>query len=63
MQMRHAILAALPIPSNMPNDTLIPIVIPPPFSIHDFLGTVQGVRTPNDTIEITDGNVLSLLGS
>ena len=40
---RHAILAALPIPSNMPTDTLIPIVIPAPFSIHDFLGTVQGV--------------------
>ncbi|THH31866.1 hypothetical protein EUX98_g2304 [Antrodiella citrinella] len=42
MKARHAILADLPIPSNMPTDTLIPIVIPPPFSIHDFLGTVQG---------------------
>ncbi|TCD66414.1 hypothetical protein EIP91_001405 [Steccherinum ochraceum] len=42
MKARHAILAALPIPSNMPTDTLVPIVIPPPFSVHDFLGTIQG---------------------
>ncbi|KAH8100307.1 mitochondrial ribosomal subunit S27-domain-containing protein [Cristinia sonorae] len=42
MKARHAILADLPIPSDMPTDILVPIVIPPPFSIHDFLGTAQG---------------------
>lgn len=42
MKARHAVLLTLPIPSNMPTDTLIPFVIPSPFTIHDFLGTVQG---------------------
>ncbi|KAJ3556870.1 hypothetical protein NM688_g1785 [Phlebia brevispora] len=42
IQARFAILAALPLPPNMPDDTLVPIVIPPPFTIHDFIGTAIG---------------------
>ncbi|CAL1716164.1 unnamed protein product [Somion occarium] len=39
---RYAILSELAIPIDMPSDTLLPIVIPPPFNVHDFIGTVTG---------------------
>ena len=41
---RNAILAALPLPVNVPGDELQPIVIPPPFTLHEFLGNASGVR-------------------
>ena len=44
LKARYATLSQLPIPKDMPNDTLLPIVIPPPFTIYDFIGTVTGVR-------------------
>ena len=43
MQARFAILAELPIPEDMSGDTLVPIIIPTPFTLQDFLGTVTGV--------------------
>ncbi|KAF7791051.1 hypothetical protein EIP86_002011 [Pleurotus ostreatoroseus] len=41
-QARFSILAELPLPVDMPEDTLIPIIIPHPFTIHDFIGTAIG---------------------
>jgi hypothetical protein len=41
---RHAILANLPIPSDIPPDSLKPIVISPPISLHEFLGNAPNVR-------------------
>lgn len=41
---RYAILASLPLPSDIPEDSLTPILIPPPHSLHDFIGTTSGVR-------------------
>lgn len=43
IQARYAILAELPLPPDVPSDILVPIIIPPPFTIHDFLGTAVGV--------------------
>ncbi|KAI0668335.1 hypothetical protein C8Q78DRAFT_1046633 [Trametes maxima] len=40
--LRYAILAALPLPSGIPDDALTPIVIPPSHSLHDFIGTMSG---------------------
>ena len=40
---RHAILAALPLPSEIPDDSLKPILIPSPFTLHEFLGNASGV--------------------
>ncbi|KAJ6548181.1 hypothetical protein DFH09DRAFT_1320511 [Mycena vulgaris] len=34
---RHALLAKIPLPLDPPDDTLKPIVIPPPFTLHEFL--------------------------
>ncbi|PCH38536.1 hypothetical protein WOLCODRAFT_97291 [Wolfiporia cocos MD-104 SS10] len=45
MQARNSILAALPLPSEVPPDVLRPIVIPSPFTLHDFLGTVPAQST------------------
>ncbi|KIP07513.1 hypothetical protein PHLGIDRAFT_416150 [Phlebiopsis gigantea 11061_1 CR5-6] len=42
MQARFAVLADLPIPEDMSIDTLVPIIIPTPFTLQDFLGTVTG---------------------
>ncbi|GJE88106.1 hypothetical protein PsYK624_041890 [Phanerochaete sordida] len=42
MQARFAVLADLPTPSDLPNDCLVPILIPTPFSLQDFLATVTG---------------------
>lgn len=42
--LRHSILATLPIPSDIPDDALKPIIIPAPFTLHEFLGNTTGVR-------------------
>lgn len=41
--LRHSILAALPIPTDIPDDALKPISIPAPFTLHEFLGNTTGV--------------------
>jgi hypothetical protein len=41
---RHAILAKIPIPSDIPSDALKPIIISPPISLHEFLGNAPSVR-------------------
>ncbi|KAJ7061481.1 hypothetical protein C8F01DRAFT_1137539 [Mycena amicta] len=40
---RHALLATIPLPIEPPDDTLKPIVIPPPFTLHEFLANASGV--------------------
>ncbi|KAJ7778843.1 hypothetical protein DFH07DRAFT_911209 [Mycena maculata] len=40
---RHAMLAMIPLPADPPDDTLKPIVIPPPFTLHEFLANASGV--------------------
>lgn len=40
---RYAVLADLPIPPEMPTDMLVPIVIPSPYTLQDFIGTASGV--------------------
>ena len=40
---RYAILASLPLPSGVPEDSLTPILIPAPHTLHDFIGTTSGV--------------------
>ncbi|KAH7911887.1 hypothetical protein BJ138DRAFT_1062170 [Hygrophoropsis aurantiaca] len=42
---RQAILAALPLPPDIPDDALRPIVIPPPNTLHEFLGNASGLTT------------------
>ncbi|KAI0648473.1 hypothetical protein C8Q79DRAFT_1008796 [Trametes meyenii] len=42
IELRYATLAALPLPSGIPNDALTPIVIPSPHSLHDFISTMSG---------------------
>ncbi|KAF7359056.1 hypothetical protein MSAN_01246500 [Mycena sanguinolenta] len=39
---RNALLAAIPLPAEPPDDTLKPIVIPPPFTLHEFLANATG---------------------
>ncbi|KIJ63349.1 hypothetical protein HYDPIDRAFT_92430 [Hydnomerulius pinastri MD-312] len=39
---RQALLAALPLPSYIPDDVLQPIVIPSPYTLHEFLGNISG---------------------
>lgn len=41
---RHAILAALPLPVGIPSDALRPILIPPSYTLHEFLASAIGVR-------------------
>ncbi|KAF9239150.1 hypothetical protein BU15DRAFT_74842 [Melanogaster broomeanus] len=41
---RQAILAALPLPSGIPDDALQPIILPAPYTLHDFLGNASGDR-------------------
>ncbi|KAH9914513.1 uncharacterized protein BXZ73DRAFT_92797 [Epithele typhae] len=40
---RYAVLASLPLPSGIPEDSLTPILIPSPHSIHEFIATTSGV--------------------
>ncbi|KAF8162712.1 hypothetical protein B0H34DRAFT_856362 [Crassisporium funariophilum] len=39
---RNAVLSVIPLPSNPPDVTLNAIVIPPPFTIHEFLSGTSG---------------------
>ncbi|KAJ7221463.1 hypothetical protein GGX14DRAFT_429784 [Mycena pura] len=39
---RHALLATIPLPENPPDDTLKPIVIPPSFTLQEFLANAPG---------------------
>ncbi|OAX36736.1 hypothetical protein K503DRAFT_857807 [Rhizopogon vinicolor AM-OR11-026] len=39
---RQALLASLPLPVDIPDDALSPILIPPPFTLHEFLGNASG---------------------
>lgn len=43
---RLQILSALPVPKSIPDEVLNPIIIPPPFSIYDYLAGATGVRFP-----------------
>ena len=43
IEARYAILASLPLPSSIPEDSLTPILIPAPYTLHDFVGTTSGV--------------------
>ena len=45
IEARYAILASLPLPSGIPEDSLTPILIPAPYTLHDFVGTTSGVST------------------
>ncbi|EMD34276.1 hypothetical protein CERSUDRAFT_140652 [Gelatoporia subvermispora B] len=42
IEARNTVLAGLPIPSGIPEDSLRPIVLPAPATIHEFLGTMSG---------------------
>ncbi|KAJ7765691.1 hypothetical protein B0H16DRAFT_1309933, partial [Mycena metata] len=44
---RHAMLASIPLPADPPDDCLKPIVIPPPFTLHEFLANASGVPLSN----------------
>ncbi|OJA19215.1 hypothetical protein AZE42_06773 [Rhizopogon vesiculosus] len=39
---RQTLLASLPLPVGIPDDALSPILIPPPFTLHEFLGNASG---------------------
>ncbi|KZS96634.1 hypothetical protein SISNIDRAFT_281632 [Sistotremastrum niveocremeum HHB9708] len=41
---RLQILSALPVPKSIPDEVLNPIIIPPPFSIYDYLAGATGVH-------------------
>ncbi|KAJ7310589.1 hypothetical protein DFH08DRAFT_792024 [Mycena albidolilacea] len=43
---RNALLATIPLPADPPDDTLKPIIIPPPFTLHEFLANATGVTFP-----------------
>ncbi|KAH8999160.1 hypothetical protein EDB92DRAFT_1791181, partial [Lactarius akahatsu] len=42
---RHAILATLPLPVGIPSDALRPILIPPSYTLHEFLASAIGLTT------------------
>ncbi|KAJ7611790.1 hypothetical protein FB45DRAFT_941020 [Roridomyces roridus] len=39
---RHAVLAGIPLPADPPDDTLKPISIPSPLTLHEFLANTNG---------------------
>ncbi|KAG1736902.1 uncharacterized protein EDB91DRAFT_496440 [Suillus paluster] len=39
---RQELLAMLPLPADIPDDALNPILIPPPYTLHEFLGNASG---------------------
>ncbi len=43
IEARYSVLASLPLPSGVPEDSLTPVLIPPPYTLHDFIGTTSGV--------------------
>jgi hypothetical protein len=46
---RHAILAELPLPDEIPDDSLKPILIPSPYTLHEFLSNASGVSYSNSS--------------
>ncbi|KAG1819769.1 uncharacterized protein BJ212DRAFT_1267581, partial [Suillus subaureus] len=42
---RQALLATLPLPADIPDDALNPILIPQSYTLHEFLGNTSGVST------------------
>ncbi|KAF8888233.1 hypothetical protein BD779DRAFT_461367 [Infundibulicybe gibba] len=42
MKARYQILESIPLPDAPPDDTLRPIIIPPPFTLHEFLANASG---------------------
>ncbi|KAA1475825.1 hypothetical protein DENSPDRAFT_784109, partial [Dentipellis sp. KUC8613] len=42
---RNAVLASLPLPTGIPADSLRPILIPAPFTLHEFLSNASGQLT------------------
>lgn len=62
MTIRHAILAALPIPIEIPmDDALSPVNIPPPFTLHEFLGTTTGVSERTARVSLCSINLFQSL--
>ncbi|TBU40047.1 hypothetical protein BD309DRAFT_1083015 [Dichomitus squalens] len=43
IEARYAILASLPLPSDIPDDSLTPIFIPAPYTLHDVVSTTSGL--------------------
>ncbi|TFK85361.1 hypothetical protein K466DRAFT_588151 [Polyporus arcularius HHB13444] len=43
IEARYSVLASLPLPSGVPEDSLTPVLIPPPYTLHDFIGTTSGL--------------------
>ncbi|KIL68470.1 hypothetical protein M378DRAFT_21972 [Amanita muscaria Koide BX008] len=39
---RYALLAGIPVPPDAPEDTLRPIIIPPPITLSEFINTMSG---------------------
>ncbi|KAG2132859.1 uncharacterized protein EDB93DRAFT_1175670 [Suillus bovinus] len=39
---RQALLAMLPLPADIPDDALNPVLIPQPYTLHEFLGNASG---------------------
>ncbi len=50
---RFELLATLPIPTTVPDDVLKPILIPAPFTIHEFLGNTGGVSSYHIIVELS----------
>ncbi|KDQ59790.1 hypothetical protein JAAARDRAFT_205756 [Jaapia argillacea MUCL 33604] len=40
---RHAVISALPLPNDIPDDALKPIVVPPTLTLHEFLNQVSSL--------------------
>ena len=43
LKSRHALLASLPLPTDIPSDALRPIVIPSTVGIHEFINAICNV--------------------
>ncbi|CAK5268255.1 unnamed protein product [Mycena citricolor] len=43
---RHDFLMTMPLPAEPPDDTLKPILLPPPFTLHEFLANATGRASP-----------------
>jgi len=45
-RIRNEMLSSLPIPIGVPEDTIRPIIIQPPYTLQDFLVNAAGVSFP-----------------
>lgn len=57
VKMRNAILATLPLPKEVPEDTLSPLSIPATFTLQEFLSSMSGVNfvLPKCATKLIDG--------